>query len=222
MLEEYFEAPFTLARLRGGPSGPYIDGFACKLETQGYSWESGRRYLRSASHIGRFCEVRGVALEGVDVRVSRAFERHLSSCRCPQSNGGTTSDVGRGARLFLDYLRGIGCLQDTGAGQKRAFEPELVSSFKDWLRQDRGVSGSTQYRYGRAAIELLRSVGDDPSRYDAESLRSFVLNRGKQMGPGAIKSLLPGLRMFLRCLASQGECQSGLERAIPAGKQDRG
>ena len=43
-----------------------------------------------------------------------------------------------------------------------------------------------------------------------------MLKRANQMGPGAIKSLLPGLRMFLRYLAFQGECPSGLERAIPA------
>lgn len=216
MLERYFEAPFTLARLRGGPSGPYIDGFARKVEEQGYSWGSGRRFLRSASHIGRFCEVRGVALKAVDSKVLRAFEKHLPFCRCPQSNGGTTSDVARGARLFLGYLRAIGCLQVAGAEEKRAAEPELVRSFKYWLRQDRGVSESTQYRYGRGAIELLRSVGDDPSKYDAQSLRGFVLDRANQMGPGAVKTLLPGLRMFLRYLASQGECHSGLERAIPA------
>jgi hypothetical protein len=216
MLEKYFEAPFTLERLRGGPSGPYIDGFACQLERQGYSWETGRRYLRSASHMGRFCEVKGVALKAVDSKVVRAFEKHLPACRCPQSNGGTTSDVGRGARLFLGYLREIGGLQVAGAEENRASEPELVRAFKDWLRQERGVSESTQYRYGRGAIQLVCSVGDDPSKYDAESLRSFVLKSANQMGPGAIKSLLPGLRMFLRYLGSQGACPSGLERAIPA------
>src|SRR6266545_7837892 len=37
MLEEYFCAPKTLARLRTGLSGPYIDGFADALEQDGYS-----------------------------------------------------------------------------------------------------------------------------------------------------------------------------------------
>jgi integrase len=166
--------------------------------------------------MGRFCEVEGVALKAVDSKVVRAFEKHLPACRCPQSNGGTTSDVGRGARLFLGYLREIGGLQVAGAEENRASEPELVRAFKDWLRQERGVSESTQYRYGRGAIQLVCSVGDDPSKYDAESLRSFVLKSANQMGPGAIKSLLPGLRMFLRYLGSQGACPSGLERAIPA------
>ena len=216
MLERYFEAPFTLDRLRIGPSGPYIDGFAHKLEKEGYSWETARRFLRSASHIGRYCEIKGVALKAVDSGVIRAFEKHLPSCHCPQSNGGTTSDVVRGVKLFLGYLLEIGCLQVAEAEEKRAFEPELVRSFKYWLRQDRGVSESTEYRYGRGAIELLRSLGDDPSKYDAQRLRSFVLNSANQMGPGAVKSLLTGMRMFLRYLAFQGECQSGLELAIPA------
>ena len=37
MLEKYFSAPKTLRRLRGGISGPHIDGFADDLEREGYA-----------------------------------------------------------------------------------------------------------------------------------------------------------------------------------------
>jgi hypothetical protein len=35
MLERYATAPKTLKRLRSGPSGPYMDGFAAALERDG-------------------------------------------------------------------------------------------------------------------------------------------------------------------------------------------
>ena len=54
MLEKYFSAPKTLARLRSGPSGPYIDGFAEALERDSYSPLTAVRYLRAAAHFGRF------------------------------------------------------------------------------------------------------------------------------------------------------------------------
>ncbi len=37
MLTIYFKSPFTLERLRNGPSGPYLDGFAHNLHLAGYS-----------------------------------------------------------------------------------------------------------------------------------------------------------------------------------------
>ena len=54
MLEEYFSAPKTLRRLRTGPSGSYIDGFADALKRAGYSKASAIRYLRNAAHLGQF------------------------------------------------------------------------------------------------------------------------------------------------------------------------
>jgi hypothetical protein len=47
MLDNYFCAPKTLRRLRAGPSGPYIDGFADALERDGYVHASAVRYLRA-------------------------------------------------------------------------------------------------------------------------------------------------------------------------------
>ncbi|MFC2173061.1 site-specific integrase [Acidobacteriota bacterium] len=215
MLELYFEAPFTLNRLREGPSGPYIDGFALHLKQDGYSWWTGRGFLRSAAHLGLFAEFKAIGLEAFDSKALKAFKRHLPYCRCPRSNGGTTGDAVRGAKLFLDYVR-------TGEGlevvdfEERKTDPELVRSFKHWLKQHRGASESTQYTYGRGASDLLRCLGDVPSRYDAQRLRSFLLDRASEIGPGAAKSLVTALRMFLRFLSYQGVCQAGLERAIPA------
>jgi len=45
MLGTYFSAPKTLARLRSGLSGPYIDGFAEALERDSYSPLTAVRYL---------------------------------------------------------------------------------------------------------------------------------------------------------------------------------
>ena len=58
MLEAYFSAQKTLARLRTGPSGPHIDGFADALEHDGYSPASAVRYLRAAAHFGHFLHKR--------------------------------------------------------------------------------------------------------------------------------------------------------------------
>ncbi|MCP4685138.1 MAG: integrase, partial [bacterium] len=57
MLEAFFDHPFSINRLRAGPAGPYIDGYAQSLKDIKYARETSRRYLRSASHLGRFVEL---------------------------------------------------------------------------------------------------------------------------------------------------------------------
>ena len=212
MLESYFKAPFTVNRLRAGPAGKYVDGFVERLEREGYSWWTARRYVRCATHLGCFLDARGTALEALDEETLGAFQDHLRCCRCRQANGGTTQDAWRGVRRFVEYLRDMAVVE--GVHTRQA--PPLIESFRLWLQQHRGVAESTLYRYTRGATELLDALGNDPKQYDARSLRTLLLARADSCGIGAAKSLATALRAFLRYLSAQGECEPGLEHAIPA------
>ncbi len=215
MLEIYFESARTLDRLRAGLSCAYIDGFAQRLNDEGYSWSTSRRYLRSAAHLGRFVEVEGSDLHAIDEEALDAFWRHLPRCACPQSNGGTTLDVVHGARAFVDYLSSLGVLKcPTDGGESD--EPRLVRAFRRWLEQHRGVAASTSYHYCRGAAKIIETLCDDPGAYEAENLRSFILEQARCSGPGAMKTLISGARAFLRYLSALGRCRAGLDQAIPA------
>jgi integrase len=63
---------------------------------------------------------------------------------------------------------------------------------------------------------VIETLGDDPEIYSAESLRTFILNQASSSGSGAMKTLISGLRAFLRYLSVVGRCRSGLDKAIPA------
>ena len=52
MLETYFEAAHTLRRLRAGPTGSYVDGYAEDLRRAGYARWTARDYLRAARDSG--------------------------------------------------------------------------------------------------------------------------------------------------------------------------
>ncbi len=62
MLANYFTETFTIQRLHSGPSGPYMDGFAQELRNKQYGWETARRYLRGASHLGQYLKIVEVEL----------------------------------------------------------------------------------------------------------------------------------------------------------------
>jgi integrase len=213
MLGKYFEAPFVLERLRSGPSGPFLDGFARVLHESGYSWWGGRRYLRVADHLGRFLAVGGLPLCSASQANLQAFGQHLAGCRCPHATGGRAANCALpGAAHFIRHLRELGVVESE---DPEVLLSPVVESFGHWLRQHRGAAESTVYRYCQGAEALLEALGKEPNQYNAQDLRKFVLDRARLRGTGSAMSLVTALRGFLRFLATQGLCPAGLDQAIP-------
>ena len=218
MLERYFSAPKSLRRLRTGRSGPYIDGFADTLESAGYSKASAIRYLRNAAHLGQFMKCRGGGLAAIDTGTLKAFRRHLSSCRCPSSNGGKADHHPRfGVKLFYNYLvqRGV-CQRHSISGVVTKTTPELVVCFRDWFQKHRGAAKSTLRLYCRGAVELLEALGPDTHQWDTHRVRKFVLDRSSRYGMETAQKLITATRAFLRYLSFRGECPVNLDQAVPA------
>jgi site-specific recombinase XerD len=89
-------------------------------------------------------------------------------------------------------------------------------SFRRWMQQQRGTCDATLYNYGLDLRDLLKSLGEDPTKFDAKSLREFVLERSQQRGWGVAKRCTAAVRMFLRFLIADGKCAVGLDASIPA------
>jgi site-specific recombinase XerD len=216
MIEKYFFAPKTLVRLRVGISGPHIDDFADVLEKQGYAHATAIRYLRAAAHLGCFLQRKGRALENVDGRVLEAFVRHLSRCRCPQSNGGKTGYHAHfGVKLFHRYLVQQGICQSLPIDVSDDL-PTLVIAFRDWLQMHRGATQPTLRLYTRGALELLHVLGEDISQWNALAVRAFLLDRASQCGAETTQKLITAVRAFLRYLIFRGEVGGDLDLAVPA------
>jgi site-specific recombinase XerD len=217
MLEKYFSAPKTLRRLRTGLSGSYIDGFADTLERAGYSKASAVRYLRNAAHLGQFTKPRGGDLAAIDASTLKAFRRHLSSCRCPSSNGGKTDHhTCFGVKLFYNYLVQRGVCQRHSVSHATETTPELVVCFRDWFQKHRGAAKSTLRLYCRGAVELLEALGPDTHQWDTRRVRKFVLDRSTRCGMETAQKLITATRAFLRYLSFRGECPVNLDQAVPA------
>jgi site-specific recombinase XerD len=217
MLERYFRARKTLKRLRSGPSAQYIDGFAAALERDGYSHFSAIGYLRVAGHLGHFLEQQGKSFTDIDSTTPQAFFRHLPTCCCPLSNGGKkTHHLYFGAKRYCNYLLQIGVCHSRPVSDVRNPEPEVVISFRQWLKRHRGAAEPTINQYCRAAADTIIALGDDPSRWDANGVRAYFLERASRSGLGTVEKLITSLRIFLRYLGARGQCQVDLDKAVPA------
>ena len=214
MLEKYFSAPKMLGHLRAGPSGPYIDGFAAALHSDGYRNATAVRYIRAAVHLGHVLQKHGGDL--ADINISK-FDRHLQSCRCPRCKGGRRNHhTLYGAKRFRDYLVRIGVCKRPDLQATEKVEPQLVVGFRHWLRKHRGAAENTIRLYCRDASHFVITLGDDPSCWDAQGVRKYFLVRSGQCGAGSIEKLITSLRVFLRHASAQGLCKADLDKAVPA------
>ncbi|MGH7461498.1 MAG: tyrosine-type recombinase/integrase, partial [Longimicrobiales bacterium] len=212
-----FCAPKTLRRLRTGPSGPYIDGFAAELSRAGYSATTAVCYLRAAAHLGHFVHRARTDLAVVDASTLEAFAHHFPRCRCSVSNGDSTGDhEDFGAKRFQRYLSQLGVCRDSEVTIDGVDEPALVTAFRDWLQVHRGASKSTVRRYARDATEFVRVLGEDVSIWTARAVRDFVTDRAAQSGIRTTQKRITSLRSFLRFLNASGQSHTDLADAVPA------
>jgi len=217
MLTNYFVDPQVVQRFRSTPAGPYLDHFAETLAKAGFRQITIQAHVRGAVHLSYWQQQHGGSLPSLNEAVLDEFKRHLSRCRCRCLGKGPVSRRHiAGARAFCAYLRDLDVTpQPTPPRDPLTVSPLLVG-FGDWMRRHRGVQESSLKCYAHILADAIHVLGDDPQRYDAATLRAFLLDRASHHSRSRAKSVATALRMFLRYLIAQGQCRPGLESAVPA------
>ena len=214
MLSEFFESASRIQKLRGGPDGQLLEGFAQELCQSGYAEITARRHIRAAEHLIHWIGRKGRTVAALDDRMIEEFVQHLNRCRCPQYGRTHWRELRNSARLFLRYVR-LSDLVTNRVAEAIIVDPALLLSFCGWMRQQRGTCDATLYNYSLHVREVLKSLGEDPGKFDAQSLRQFVLDTSQRCGWATAKKCTTALRMFLRFLIADGKCAAGLEASIP-------
>jgi hypothetical protein len=150
----------------------------------------------------------------LDAASTGDFKHHLRACQCEGFERANERDV-RGARLFVRHLRETGATPAMHQADMVAAMPPLFLAFCDWMRQHRGTRDTTLHTYRRTIVDALQTLGSNPQRFDATGLRAFVLDRASRHGRCQARVVITALRVFVRYLIASGECQPGLDAAIP-------
>ena len=207
MLERYFKFPAHLQSLRADPLGASFESLAQELCNKGYTQVTIWGYLHAARRFLDWARRNGVPTEGFDDAVVERFKRHLRPL--PYGHNYRTALL-HGANLFLAQLRRTGLIRAV----ERPLDSVLVVAFCRWMQQQRGSCDSTLHIYRRPILDLLKTVGEDPERLDAQSLRQFVLYRHSR-GVVAVQTCATALRAFCHFLSAEGRCSRDLVGAIP-------
>lgn len=205
MLSEYFESAPRIQELHDSPEGHLIEKFAQELYQTGYAAITARRHIRAAEHLIHWIGRKSRNVAALDEKMIEEFVQHLNRCRCPRFGRTHRRDLRKGARLFLRYARSAD-LVTTRAVEETVVDPILLVSFGEWMRQQRGACEATLYNYNLHLRDFLTTLGEDPARFDAQSLRQFILDTSQRCGWAAAKvhycrphvSALPDRRRQMR------------------------
>lgn len=124
----------------------------------------------------------------------------------------------RDVRHVLRYLRASGLC----AAPTLAVTPanELAGRFAEYLRRQRGLTGTTICGYRSIAWNFLMHRFDsgsiDPGALRAIDVIGFVRREASRLRPSGLKLVVNGLRAFLRYAESRGEIPGALISAAPA------
>ncbi len=212
MLERFYKTDSSPHRLRDGPAGPFLDGFAESMFVAGYSPAMIGSYLWAAEHVGLWMARRGAAIADLDEGLLARFVRHLLRCRCRGCKRGAHKRVPFRVHAFLRYLREKGVVSTSAPETPR---PHLVIEYGAWMRERRGLAEATIAHSLPVAQALLGTVSDDPARLDAAGVRKFVLEYVRRHAPASAGCVTTIVRCFLRWLVMQGRCTTDLTEAVP-------
>ena len=192
MITKYFKWNQSVTRLLSTPAGPYLSGLAQKLEAEGFSYWILRQRVRGAAHFSRWNQRQARSVEQLHENLFKDFAAHLGKCRCQRPLRSFRYENVRvlaGARALVEHLRGCGVVTSSPPSKEDPEPPALLSGFCHWMRNQRGTKENTLSRYSIIITDVLGGLGADPSRYDAESIRTFILSRtrGRSRLPGSSK-----------------------------------
>ena len=214
MLTHYYQSKNYVEQLCSGPTGSYIAGFGKTLWEAGYAEITARRHIRAAQHLIYWAQHRHIPPAAMDNTHVERFKRHLPRCRCP-SYGCSDRALVTGAHLFIEHLQRVNVIPRRSDHGKEPKTPALLGAFCQWMRVNRSIAEVTLYNYSLGVRDLLKTIGDDVSHLDAQKLRKFVLDESRHSGRAKAKTMVTGLRAFIRFLITSGLCPAGLDGAIP-------
>ena len=218
-LEQLFECPRTLKRLRSAPLGKLLEGFCNWLLQQGFSRGAIRQHLFSVSHLNEYLGgPRSLPRQGISLReVEDFFKAYSLQCSNRQARVGHLRRVGYSVNRFLHYLRELGRLDSLR--RPEVYQP-LLDAYLQWMHHYQRASEGTRELRSHSITQFLRWLGPEATsegllKLTAERIEKFFLRYAQTMGRSARHSMQSALRSFLRFCLHQGYIKRPLYLAVP-------
>ena len=196
-----------------------LELFLEQLAKESYAPNSLKPYWYECRHFIVWLHQCRISRNDIDVDVLERFFSHDCICLIPGvarrtvNQGDMSPKQCNRIRRFAVFLVGQ-CVAD-GALLSELDLNDGLGEFRQWLRHHRGIGEATIRSHVRTVSLLTAVLGSDPSRYDAELIRSALSNRLAEVSLSSARNVTSSLRMYLRYLTSDGKCRAGLVGIVP-------
>ena len=218
-IEQVFQCPKTIAKLRGGALGNLMEGFCQWLLNTGFGCSCIRRHLGNVSHLNAFLgDSHTPPLETLSAQdVTAFFEEYPRVSRHRGALQAHLDAVRASINRFIAYLLSQGLYE--APVEAPIYQP-LLDGYLAWLRREHGATSGTCELRAASLVKFLRWLGPQAtaeglSVLSAEQVEQFFLAAAREQGQAARRSLQAALRTFFRFCFQQGIVQQCLDRAVP-------
>jgi site-specific recombinase XerD len=214
MTHHFYPQPEDLDRLRRGPLGAHLDGFAYLLVEQGYSRQFGRQKIRLVADLSQWLEHKHIKVEGLNERCAAAFlKARWKRLRRRRGDQSTLAAV-------LRHLRHAEVIPAIVSPASNAPIDRLERDYARFLTQERGLSQATLDNYLPTARRFLASrFGAGRTCLDklrSHDVTAFVLRDTSALSRKRVQLTTSALRSFLGFLYQRGELTANLAASVPA------
>lgn len=213
------QKPFITSCGSSGPLSPYISPYLTQIREQGF----GAQSLREQNHVLKACN-RWFERTGRDARDLNEAVAHECLRRVikPSSVGGNSAAAT--LRRFLEMLRQMGVVLGSEASRSNPTE-QLTRAYERFLLKERNLEPRTVAIRRLVATRFLsEKFGGGPlklSNLRAPHMTTFVQRHAHDHGPAHARTLVAGMRLFLRYLHYAGLIDTDLSATVPAVAQWR-
>ena len=201
VLEQIFECPRNISRLRSGPLGKLLEGFCNWLLGHGFSRWTIRMHLCNVSHLNEYLGgPRSGFRESLSSRdVAGFFKAYPLRCR----NRGALEEHVRRVRYsinrFLDYLRVSGLLDPSS--DQEIYQP-LVDAYLKWMRDYQHASEGTVGLRCHSITQFLEWLGPEAipeglSKLSSDRIEDFFISYVQSTRAWVSRAWVSGLHISL-------------------------
>jgi integrase/recombinase XerD len=207
--------PELLARYADRVSGPLAGlaaGYAAYLAGLGYASSSVRQHLGLMADLSTWPGEQGPGPDGISPPVADRFAAWAGTRR-------TYLATARSLAPLLGYLRSEGVLPEPAPAPEDA-RTLLLAEYRQYLRAERGLAGTTIRDYAMYAAEFAAALEDLPGTGLAALSGARVLDivsaQARHRRPPSAGAVMNAARSFLRFLYRTGRIPRPLAQVVPS------
>lgn len=213
-MDQFFDDAQTLARLRQGPLGPYLNEFAAQLSSEGYGVVAARRQIRVTADFSAWLKKNRVCAQQITPSHLEQFLKYIVRKRPLRSTDPAA------LKRMLAILRQQGVISNEVVVLLQPSPAELLrDEFVRYLRKERGLAKSSVFIYQKFVFLFLNDRFADGDVLLSElrpvDIVSFVRRQALSLRPKRAKLMMTAIRSFLHFLHYRGFVNVDLGAAVP-------